>query len=78
MSEYSTYIEIAVKVDYDYNEGEEQVLYPNDKAHPGSDDSITINSVEVDGLDIYEHLTGGDQQTLMDDIMESLIQGSDQ
>jgi hypothetical protein len=71
--EFDTYIEIPVKVHYDYSPEEKQVLYPNDKADPGCPASVTINSVETDEqTDIWADLDGGTQQSLIDDVMESL------
>ena len=68
MSKYKTWIEIEVVVDYDFQPEEPQVLYPNDKAYPGCHAEVTINEAAIEGLDIYSHLDGGTQQTLMDEI----------
>lgn len=72
MSEYTTYIEIEVKVHYDFEAGEPTVLYPNDKAHPGSDDSITINAVMVSDYDLIEQISEDHAERIQDEIMESL------
>ncbi len=63
MSDYQTYIELPITVDYDYSPAEKQIFYPNDEAYPGCDASVTINSVEIDGLkgaDILPYLHADD------------------
>ena len=56
MSVYKTYIEIEVAIDYDFEAGEPTVMYPNDKAHPGSPESVTINSIEFEGIDLLPQM----------------------
>ena len=45
MSEYKTWLELEVVVDYDFQPEEEKVLYPNDKAYPGCPAHVTINTI---------------------------------
>jgi hypothetical protein len=51
MSTYHTFLpceflgEPAAVIDYDYESGEPEVLYPNDLAHPGCPESVEINSI---------------------------------
>lgn len=35
----------TVCVHYDYMKGDKQILYPNDKAQPGTDPEVTITAV---------------------------------
>jgi hypothetical protein len=74
MSEFKTYIEIPVTVHYDHHPEEKQVMYPNDKAYPGCPATVSLYSVETEEgkLDIIAELDGGTQQSLIDDIFESL------
>jgi hypothetical protein len=70
--EYKTHVEIEVDIDFDFDPEEPRVLYPNDKAHPGSPASVTINSVMVAGIDIAEHLPASRLEILSAEIMESI------
>ena len=75
MSEYETFIEIGVVVDYDFQPEEKTVMYPNDQAHPGCDAYVTINSVLVGRSDITGALTADDFELLADEIMTKLNDG---
>ncbi|MCP4489809.1 MAG: hypothetical protein GY820_21200 [Gammaproteobacteria bacterium] len=73
MSKFLTHAEIATLVDYDYYPGEKQVLWPNDKAHPGCDDYIIINAVYYEGrqsADILSYYTCADKEKLEAEILE--------
>ena len=72
MSTYKTYIEIPVTIHYDHQPEEKTVMYPNDKAHPGCSESVTINSVELNDFDISDHLGIDDCDHLEESILESL------
>jgi hypothetical protein len=74
--EFKTYIEIPVTVHYDYQPEERQIMFPNDKAHPGFPACVTINSVEMDQtdelIDIGPGLSVDDFDGFEEDIMNSL------
>ncbi len=73
MSQFIAHTEIAILVDYDYCHGEKQVLWPNDKAHPGSDDYITIHSIYYEGrkhADILPYYTCAEIEELRAEILE--------
>jgi hypothetical protein len=48
--------DLEVLLTYDYEPAEPVILYPNDRAHPGSPENVEITSVEVAGQDILENL----------------------
>ncbi len=73
MSQFIAHTEIAIFVDYDYWPGEKQVLWPNDKAHPGCDDHIIINAVYYEGrqhVDILPYYTCAEIEELRAEILE--------
>jgi len=49
--------DLAVDVLYEVHPGEPEILYPNDKAHPGCEPEIILNQVIVNGSDILDCLT---------------------
>ena len=67
---YSIHQEIMVTVDYDYSPEEKQVLYPNDKAYPGCPAEITVNEIDLDGLDILPYIEESDLDRIKAEIME--------
>ena len=74
MPTYKTWIEVEVTIYYDYQPEEKQVLYPNDKAHPGWPASVDMNSAVIGGTDILGELNSNQQQTNEDDIFDHLEQ----
>ena len=67
---YSIHQEIMVTVDYDFQPEEKQVLYPNDRAHPGCPAEITVNEIDLDGLDILPYIEEADLDRIKAEIME--------
>ena len=67
MPTHKIYLEMAFFVDYDFQPEEEAVLYPNDSAYPGCQAEVTINSVQLQGQDIF--LNSKDMAIVVDDIM---------
>ncbi len=80
MSEYKTYLEVVIVVDYDYQPAEKQVLYPNDEAYPGCDANVTINSVAIDGLpdaDISPYIAERDLKEIESEILDIVTQSTE-
>ncbi|RLA39794.1 MAG: hypothetical protein DRR06_18535 [Gammaproteobacteria bacterium] len=67
---YAIHQEIKVVVDYDFQPEEKQVLYPNDRAHPGWPAEITVNEIDLDGLDILPYIEESDLDRIKAEIMD--------
>ena len=72
MSILNTYLELAISVDYDYDKGQKEILYPNDRAQEGLPPSITINEVSVGDVPITNHLSGEELESLENQIWDSM------
>ena len=75
MSDYTTFYELKINVDYDYQPEEKQVLWPNDEAYPGCPASVKVNAVYVGLKDIYEDLDFIDIVKLEEEIYDSINKG---
>lgn len=51
------WIELPFDVEYDYSPGEAKVMYPNDKAYPGSDPELVVCSVKKGGIELIDVLS---------------------
>ena len=70
MSKFTSWFEVEVQVDYDFDPGEPTVMYPNEDAHPGYSEDVTINSVECDGMDLLPILTADEIERIEQEIIE--------
>lgn len=63
--------DVNISVDYDYDPGEDMVMYyPDGSGHPGSPPSVEINAIYAGEIDIYE-LLGAD---MLDYIEQELLE----
>jgi hypothetical protein len=62
---------VNIVVDYDYNAGEDMVMYyPDGSGHPGEPPSVEINEIYVGDVDIYELM----HADMLDYIEQKLIE----
>ena len=64
--------EMPVRVEFDYEAGEKEVLHPVDKAHPGSEDKIIVNSVLSDNGEYLDALDDADLEIIETECQEHL------
>ena len=65
---------LPVVVEYDYEEGQREIQFPNDSAQPGFDPCVTINAVMAGEADLLDVLSENCIEELEEGAMESFTE----